>query len=417
MRLPLFLARRFYAPSDPASEGEVSGPAVIIAAAGVAIGLAVMIITVAVVMGFKQTIRDKLTGFGSHIQVQNLLSLHQPQALPLCVGDSLLGVLRDIPGVAHVERFANSQGILKTDDDFLGVVLKGLAEDFDTTYLCQCIVEGQLPQFSDTASTYPIVISQTIARKLSLPVGSRVYAYFFDGDQVRTRRFTVTAVYQTHMKRFDDSMCLTDLYVTRRLNGWTGNQCDGVAVKITDFRRLDAVWQNMLDSIAHTTDGAGNMLSAQRITDIFPQVFNWLQLLDVNVWIILALMLAVAGFTMISGLLIIILERTQTIGTLKALGAPDRTIRRTFLWLAVFIVGRGMIVGNVLGIGALLLQRYCGIVSLDPQTYYVAEAPVVISLPVILLINLATFLISVLVLVGPSYFVATIHPAESMRYE
>jgi lipoprotein-releasing system permease protein len=321
------------------------------------------------------------------------------------------------PGVRHAERYSLTQGILKTDADFLGVAFKGLGSDYDLSFLQKNLVAGEMPRFSTDKSSYQLLISQQQADKLRLEVGDRVYAYFIGNDDVRARKFTIKGIYQTNMNQFDQSLCFTDFPIPVKLNGWGPDQCSGVEVLVDDFDQLENTAQQIVEHVNRKTDKYGNIFTSQTIYEAYPHIFSWLSLLDINVWIILALMVCVAGFTMISGLLIIILERTQTIGTLKALGAPDRTIRRTFLWLAVFIVGRGMIVGNVLGIGALLLQRYCGIVSLDPQTYYVAEAPVVISLPVILLINLTTFLISVLVLVGPSYFVATIHPAESMRYE
>ncbi len=411
MNFPLFIAKRIY--SDQGDRRKVSRPAIRIATVGVAIGLAVMIITVSVVLGFKHTVRDKVVGFGSHIQVYNL----QGNIFPICINDSTLKAYEEADGVRHAERFAMTQGILKTNDDFLGVILKGVGSEYDTQFLQDCLVEGELPAFSDGKSKYPLVVSKTMADKLRLHVGDRLFAYFIGNDDVRTRRFTVSAIYQTNMKRFDDMMCLTDLSVTQRLNGWDSLQCTGAEVLVNDFDRLKETNRNLLDILHGKGDRDNEMAVSYTITDIYPQVFSWLELLDINVWIILGLMIAVAGFTMISGLLIIILERTQMIGILKALGACNATIRRTFLWFAVFIIGRGLLWGNIIGLGIVLLQKYTGLVKLDAQTYYVNEAPMEINLVLIALINIVTLLVSVFVLIAPSYLVSHIHPARSMHYE
>ena len=426
MKVERFIARRIDGQSD--DRKKVSRPAIRIATAGVAIGLAVMIVTVAVVLGFKHTIRDKVSGFGSHIQVMNVRSIGSPVGQPVEMNDSLMQQLKAIPGVRHVERYAMTQGILKTDDDFLGVMFKGIGPEYDTSFLSDCIVEGQLPAFHDTnplqgeansaAHPYQLVISKTMAQKLKLKVGDIIYAYFI-GEHVTRLAFSVSAVYQTNMKRFDDLFCIADLFVTARRNGWKGRLCSGAEVIVDHFDQMEQTDRNITDVFLHKgrLDSQGNTLTSVTIHQLYPNVFQWLDLLDINVWIILALMVALAGFTMISGLLIIILERTQMIGVLKALGARNATIRRIFLWFAVFIIGRGLLWGNIIGIGIVLLQKATGIVSLDPQTYYVSEAPMELNMPLILLLNVATLLISVLVLVGPSYLVSRIHPARSMRYE
>ena len=426
MNLPLFIARRIYGVED--DRKKVSRPAILIATAGVAIGLAVMIVTVAVVLGFKHTIRDKVVGFGSHIQVLNVRAVSGQGALPVCMNDSLINELKAIHGVRHVERYTMTQGILKTDQDFLGVVLKGIGPEYDTSFLSENIVEGQLPAFNDHNPTpgapnskdnpYSIVISQTMASKLKLKAGDLVYAYFI-ADHVSRLAFRISAVYQTNMKRFDDTFCITDLYVANRRNGWKGDLCSGAELLVDDFEQLEQTDKHITDAFTHKgrLDSQGNTLTSVTIHQSYPTVFQWLDLLDINVWIILGLMVALAGFTMISGLLIIILERTQMIGVLKAIGARNTLIRHTFLWFAVFIIGRGLLWGNVLGIGIVMLQKATGLVRLDPQTYYVSEVPMELNLLLVLLLNVATLIISVLVLIGPSYLVSRIHPARSMRYE
>ena len=415
MNLPLFLAKRIYGRQD--GQQTVSRPAIRIAMLGVAIGLAVMIVTVAVVLGFKHTIRDKVVGFGNHIQVQNVLSAQSATTYPICINDSMMQALAAVEGVRHVERFSMTQGILKTDDDFLGVALKGVGPEFDGSFLSQHLVAGELPQFSDSATQYPLVISKTMADKLKLQAGDRVFAYFIGNDDVRARRFTVSGIYETNMKRFDDIICLTDLFVTNKLNGWFPGQCSGAGLLVDDFDRLQQVSDRVGETVNRTRDCYNNYFTSMNIEELYPHVFSWLELLDINVWIILALMVAVAGFTMVSGLLIIILERTQMIGILKALGARNKTIRHTFLWFAAFIIGQGLLWGNLIGVGIVVLQQQTGFVTLDAQSYYVSEAPMELSLPLILLLNVATLLISIFVLIGPSYLVSHIHPARSMRYE
>lgn len=415
MNLPLFIARRIYGTED--ARRQVSRPAIRIATLGVAIGVAVMIVTVCVVLGFKHTIRDKVVGFGSHIQIQNFMSQQTASPAPISISDSLLNQLRQMPGVRHVECYALTQGILKTDNDFLGVGFKGIGSDYDLTFLKKHLVEGEMPVFSSDKSNNHLLISRMMADKLRLKAGDRIYAYFIAEDNVRARKFTIKGIYETHMNQFDQSICFTDLPTSVKLNSWEPDQCSGAEVLVKDFDRLEETAQYIVKDVNRKTDRYGEIITSQTIYEAYPHVFQWLSLLDINVWIIFALMVAVAGFTMVSGLLIIILERTQMIGILKALGMRNSTVRHTFLWFAVFIIGRGLILGNIIGLGLVLLQQYTGIIHLDPASYYVDTAPMELNIPVILLLNVATLLICVFVLIAPSYLVSHIHPARSMRYE
>ena len=415
MNFPLYIAKRIY--SDQGDKRKVSRPAIRIATIGVAIGLAVMIVTVSVVLGFKHTIRDKVVGFGSHIQVHNIMNYNGSDPHPICANDSLMKAVGKLPGVAKAERFSMTQGILKTDEDFLGIAIKGIAEEYDTTFLSQHLIAGNITSFSDKTSKYKLLVSKMIADKMRLKVGDKVFGYFIDNQDVRTRKFTISGIYQTNMTRFDETLCFTDLHTANKLNGWTDNQATGIEVLVKDFEKVNETANQFIDNINRTSDEQGNSLTSETIYELYPQVFSWLELLDINVWIILALMVCVAGFTMISGLLIIILERTQMIGILKALGARNKTVRHTFLWFSVFIIGQGLFWGNIVGIGSVLLQKYTGFITLDPQTYYVSEAPMELNLPLVALINIATLLICVFVLIAPSYLISHIHPAKSMRYE
>ena len=415
MHFPLFIAKRLY--SEQGDKRKVSRPAIHIATAGVAIGLAVMIISVCVVLGFKHTIRDKVIGFGSHIQVADFLTLQQMEQYPIVIDDSMINVLKHIPDVAHVQRFAMKEGILKTDSDFLGVAFKGVGPEFDSTFIHNNMVEGSIPHFSDSVSHNQILVSQLMADKLHLKSGQRIFAYFFDNNGVRTRRFTIAGIYQTNLKKYDETIVFTDLYTAVKLNGWESDQASGAELSVNNFDNLDMVESRVISKVKGTVDHYGETYSSATIKELNPQIFQWLDLMDLNVWIILALMLIVAGVTMISGLLIIILERTSMIGVMKALGARNKTIRHTFLWFAVFIIGKGMLLGNVIGLGLLALQHFTGMVKLDAQTYYVSTVPVEFNWLFIVALNVATLLISIFMLVAPSYLISHIHPAKSMRYE
>ena len=415
MNISFFIAKRI--DSDTGDKRKVSRPAIHIATAGVAIGLAVMVLTVSVVLGFKHTIRDKVIGFGSHIQVENFLTMQSSDPYPICIDDSVMKVIKGIEGVEHVERFTLTQGILKTDQDFLGMSFKGIGPEYDLSFIKSNLKSGSIPSFSDSANKGNLLISSATADKMNLKAGDKVFAYFISDNGVKVRRFTVSGIFQTNMSQFDNALCFTDLYTARKLNNWDGELCTGAEISVGDLQQINAVSLRIADKVNRTSDHEGNIFTSQTIYEAYPQIFSWLSLLDINVWIILALMICVAGFTMISGLLIIILERTQMIGVLKALGMKGSSVRHTFLWFAVFIIGKGMLIGDILAAAIILLQRHTGFISLDPATYYVSEAPTEINIQAFLLINVVTLFISVLVLVGPSFLISHIHPAKSMRYE
>ena len=415
MNFSFFIAHKLY--KDKSGRQHVSRPAITIATAGVAIGLVVMLLSVFVVLGFKHTIRDKVIGFGSHIQVTNFMTQMSSDQAPIAMNDSMMKVIGGIEGVKHVERFAYKQGILKTDSDFLGVMFEGVAQEYDTTFIHHNMVAGFIPKFSDSQSGNHILISRNIADKLKVNAGDRIFAYFIDENGVRMRRFTIQGIYQTNLSQYDQVMCFTDLYTTVKLNAWQPDQVSGAAITVNDFKQLDEVESRFVEKINRTEDRYGETYATQTIRDINPQIFSWLDLLDMNVWIILVLMVSVAGVTMISGLLIIILERTTMIGVLKALGTRNKTIRHIFLWFAAFIIGRALLIGNAIALGMALLQQWTGIIKLDPATYYVSTVPVEINIPLLIILNVATLLISLFVLIAPSYLISHIHPAKSMRYE
>lgn len=412
--LAFYLARRFFA-ANP-GEKQASRPAVVIAQAGIAIGLAVMIIAVSVVVGFKQQVRGKIVGFAGDIQVTNLEAAGSYETRPISADDSLLTVLESYAQVAHAQRYATKPGIIKTQQDFQGMVLKGVGEEYDLSFLRDHLVEGELPQFSDTATGHCVVISTTLARKLRLHVGDKLDTYFIQ-QNVRARRLTVVGLYSTNFTEFDQLFLLTDLALVRKLNGWQPTQVSGVEVSLLPKADLESVTYDLAADFEARLDMYGAGYCVRSIEQLHPAIFAWLDILDVNVWVILVLMIGVSGFTMISGLLILILERTSTIGLLKSLGANNTIIRHLFLWLSTFLIGRGMLWGNAIGVGLCLLQQFTGILQLDPATYYMSRVPVSFSVPLWILLNAGTLFVSILMLVGPSHLIARIHPATTMRYE
>lgn len=415
MNWKLFVARRIYGSQE--GEKEVSRPAVLIATWGIAIGLAVMIVAVAVVIGFKHQVRNKVVGIGSDITITHFDAQKSYETVPVAASDSLLEALKAMEGVKHVQRYSTKPGMIMTEDNFLGMVLKGVSEEYDWEFLKNHLQEGEIPVFSDTASTNRTLISRTIANKLHLKVGDKLYTYYIEGDNVRARRLSVAGIYQTNFALYDDLFLLTDLYTVNRLNSWKPDQVSGIELEVTDYNRLEEIKEDIRTQIDASSDSYGSTYYTQTVEESNPQIFAWLDLLDMNVWVILILMTGVAGFTMISGLLIIILERTNMIGVLKALGADNLAIRQVFLSFSVLLIGKGMFWGNLIGLAFVGIQSAFHPFKLDPVTYYVDSVPVEFNIWWWMLLNVCTLLVSVLMLVGPSYLITRIHPAKSIRFE
>ena len=411
----LFIARRIYKNKEE-GERNVSKPAVHIAIAGIAIGLAAMIISVAVVIGFKHEVRDKVIGLGSDILITSLDEVQSYQVTPIVGDDSLMSVLGAMPGVRHVQRYATKPGMIMTSDNFQGIVLKGVSQEYDLTFLKRHLLEGEIPAFADSVSSFQVLVSKTIADKLGVKVGDKLSTYYVENN-IRARRLTVAGIYQTNFSSYDDLFLLTDLRTVVRLNNWKEGQVGGLEVSVSDYARLNETNEQMLSFFYGKTDRYGGKYYSQTVEEVYPQIFAWLGLLDVNVWVILILMVGVAGFTMISGLLIIILERTNMIGILKALGADNTSVRKVFLMLAVFLIRKGMFWGNVLALTCCALQHFFHLIKLDPAVYYIDAVPVELNVGVWLLLNVGTLAVSVLMLVGPSYLISRILPARSIRFE
>lgn len=414
MNFSLFVAKRLFINNRDVKK--VSRPAIGIATIGVAIGVAVMIISVCIALGFKSEVHSKIIGFGSHIQVRNYSSLTGGIQQPITVTQEVIDEISEIDGIKHLQRFCDKEGILKTSDTFKGILLHGVGQEYDKTFLKENLIEGEIPDFSDSISSNKIVISRNIADELMLKVGDKVYSYFFD-KTVRVRRFTVSAIYRSNLTEFDKVLVFTDIYTTNKLNGWTKDQLNGIEITLDDFNRLNELTLSVAETVKSRDDGFGNTHSALSIRELYPQIFSWLDLLDLNVWVILILMIAVAGFTMISGLLIIILERTNFIGLMKALGATSADVKKIFLYFSSLILYRGLLWGNVVGIGLVALQKYTGLIRIDPETYYVESIPVLFDVKLIIAINVVTAIVSMLVLLLPGLLISKIHPAKSIKFE
>ncbi|MDR1524799.1 MAG: ABC transporter permease [Tannerella sp.] len=417
MNLELFLAKRIHFSKDKGNDRRVTPPVVRIAMAGIAIGLAVMIVSVAVVTGFKKEVRNKVIGFGTHIQLTNFDNNISYETIPLAIDDSLRNVLENTNGVRHVEVFATKPGIIKTENDFQGIVLKGIGADFDTVFLKKHLVEGQMLRVDTAATRNDVLISRSTANMLRLACDDSFLAYFVDGQDVRVRRLHITGIYDTGFSDYDKLFVICDIRQIRRINGWDDDMASGVGIFIDRYNDLDELTDELHFSLINRKDRLGNTYYVRSAKELNPMIFSWLSVLDSNVGVILILMILVSGFTMISGLLIIILERTNMIGLLKTLGECNSSIRKIFLYVSFFLIIKGMFWGNVIGISVCLLQSHFRWFKLDPETYYLDAAPIDMNLLTLLIINIGSLAVSMFMMIAPSFLITKIEPAGSLRFE
>lgn len=409
-----FIASRLFRHSDDVKR--VSKPAIRIATLGVAVGVAIMLLSTGVVLAFQSEIRNKVLGFGSHIQVINYDSQNSEQYKPIVFNTETFSLLDSVPGAQTISPFCIKPGMLKTDNTFRGVMFKGVGERYDYSFFRKHLVEGEITSFPDTSATGKLIISQSLSKQMSLKVGADVYAYFFE-DKVKARKFKVSAIYCTNLTDFDNKLVFTDVSTVQKLLGFDTYQYSGAEIWLNDFTQLPEASSYIINNVNRTQDPYGAYYTSMSIYEMYPQIFAWLQLLNLDVWVILILMVCVAGVTMISGLLIIILERTNFIGILKALGASNARMRHIFLYFSFFVIIRGLIYGNVLAFAIIFIQQQWHLIHLDPSVYYVEAVPVTINWLYFAIINVATLLICVLALVIPSYLISNIHPAKSIRFE
>ena len=409
-----FVAKRLY--SQGGSSGRASRLATSIATFGVAIGLAVMLVSVAIVLGFQKEVQDKVLGFGAHIKVLNYKSLGQQELSPIVIDDSITSQLSSIPNVASVARFCIKPGMLKTNANFRGIAIQGIGQDYDQSFISSHLVKGEMPEFTDSINSGKLVISQATAREMQVDVGDVIYAYFFE-QTVRARKFTVAGIYQTNLTDFDKNFAYTDLCTIHRLLGWDSQQYGGAEIRLQDFERLDETLMAVVNEVNHRQDAYGNYYSSMSIRMEHPQIFAWLNLLDMDIVVILILMICVSIFTAVSGLLIIILERTNFIGIMKALGARNKQVRHLFIGLAMLIILRGIVLGNILAFAFILVQKHFGIITLDPEVYYVEAVPVMVNWLWFAAIDIGALILCGLSMIVPSLVVSNITPAKSIRFE
>lgn len=417
MDTELFISRRLF--FEKSSKKFLSQKIIRIALVGIALALAVMIISVAVVTGFKNEIRNKVIGFGSHIQVVNFDSNNSYETRPVSKKQPFLDKLKDLNGVIQVQVFATKPGMIKTDEYIQGIVFKGVDSGFDWDFFSSSLAEGNLPVINDSVRSDEILISDQVSKLLEVTVGDRVVLYFINEDESNPRmlQLTICGLYNTGMAEFDNLFVLGDLKQAQRLNNWQPDQISGFEVIINDFGLINEIEQEVRNTVLDYSIENDAILRTTNITREYPQIFDWLSILDMNVWIILFLMAVVAGFNMISGLLVLILERSKMIGVLKALGSPNWSIRKVFLYLSVFMTTRGMIWGNAIGIAFIVVQNYFEVLKLNPATYYVDVVPVNFSLLYIVLLNIGTIAATTLMLVVPSYLVSKISPEKTIRFD
>ncbi|HPR57941.1 MAG TPA: FtsX-like permease family protein [Bacteroidales bacterium] len=408
MNVEFFIARGILSKDS----SNFSRPIVRLSVLSIALGLAVMILAVAVTSGFKTAITDKVIGFGSHIQITSFDLNRSYETSPVSIDQPFYPGLMDSAGIRHIQVFATKSGLIKTTDQIQGIILKGISTDFDWSFFKNKIVEGQLLVIDPEKISDDILISRKIADRMQFKLGDEVRAYFVNPEEMapRGRKFRIAGIYESGLEEFDNLYLIGDIRHVQRLNNWDKSEISGFEVFVDDYRNID----HMADMVYQVI---GYNLNITSIKEMYPQIFEWLNLQDMNVIIILTLMIAVAAINMISTLLILILEKTNMIGVLKALGATNRTIRKIFLYNASFIIGRGLVFGNIIGLGIAFLQLHFQLFRLDQESYYVPYVPVQLEVASVLLLNLGTLLLCLLFMLIPSYIIMRISPVRAIRWD
>jgi lipoprotein-releasing system permease protein len=411
-KFELFIANRFN--REERDNKSMSRPAVRIAIIGITLGLAIMLISIAVIVGFKREVRNQIIGFGSHIQVMSYNNYNSIQSEPITLTPQLDSLLKTTPNVNNLQHIATQPGIIHTEEAFQGILLKGVDSTYNWDFFSQNLIEGTTLGDSIKNGT---IISSAIAHTMNLKIGNSYTVYFASNNGLRARKFTVVGIYQTTFADYDKLYILTDISHIQRLNQWADNQFSTLEILVNDYTRLNQTSADLFNKIIIYSHNTDILYRVETIETLTPQIFDWLAMLDMNAIVIIILMLAVSGFCVISGLLILILERSATIGLLKSLGANNWTIRKIFLIQSAYLISRGMLWGNIIGLAIIAIQHFTHAIPLDPTSYYVDHVPVQLPLSAWLLINIGLAIASILMLVGPSYFVTRISPAEAMRKE
>ena len=410
MNLEYFIAKRLIAAKSYKSS--ISSPIIKIAITAIAIGIIMMIMAVATGVGLQDKIRENVSAFNGHIIISNFdENESQVSTKPVSIKQDFYPKFKNIDGIHHVQAVATKAGIIRTEAAFEGIIFKGVGKDYDWNNLKEYIVKGRIPNLSTNLNP-EVIISQYLANRLNLKVGDKFNTFFMkeNGNQLPNLRvFTIVGIYNSGFQEFDSTYIIGDIRHLQRINRWQPDQVGSFEVFIDDFTQIK-------QKGAEVYDQTSSLLDTKTIIEKYYYIFEWLRLFDFNIIVILIVMIVVATINMVVALLVMILERTQMIGILKSLGADNWSVRKIFLYNASYLIFKGLLWGNIIGIGLLLIQKYFGVIQLNPENYYVNQAPVYINWFCILLLNIGTILICMLVLFLPSYIITKISPVKAIKF-
>ncbi len=404
MNLSYFIAKRI----SGVKVDSFSGTIYKIAVASIGIGLAVMIISFQILQGFQDKIQEKIISFSGHMQVTKFTLSQSFEEDPLSKNVEFFKDYGDYEFIEHIQEYAHKAGLLKANDEVLGIVLKGIAPNYDTSRFDSNMVEGRFLHFNDSTNSKEILISKNIASKLNLHLHDDALVYFIQ-NPIRVRKLNICGIYETGLEDFDERIVIGDLKLVQKINDWPDSLIGGFEVYVDDFTKINQYEKKLSDIVNYDH-------YVEKINDKYMEIFDWLALLNRNVVIFLTLTLAVASFNMISILLILIMERTQMIGTLKALGAKNKQIRKIFIYNGMIMIAKGLILGNLIGIGFGLIQSKLQLLTLSPENYYMKYVPIYWNIEVIIGLNILIFLVVSLVLMLPTAIISRISPIKSMRF-
>jgi len=406
----LFIAKRIIAGKK--YKNSISSPIIKIAITAIALGIIIMLIAVATASGLQTKIRDKMAGFKGHVQIVNYDNNNSDvSTTPINIEQDFYPEFKNIEGIKNVQIFASKGGIIRTNTDFEGIVFKGVSSDYDWSFFKEYLIAGAFPDF-DQSRTKEVLLSQTIMNRLQLKLNDTIAATFLKTTSSKlpsNRKYRICGIYNSGFAPFDKNMMIGDIREVQRLNKWTENQVGGFEVLLNNFNDIEEKSEQIYRDISGT-------LNANSITKLYPTVFEWIKLFDNNVWFIIGIMILIAGINMITALLVLILERVQMIGILKALGSHNASIRKIFLYNASYLILKGLFWGNVIGLSIIGVQYFFKIITLNPETYYVATMPVHISISVILALNIGTLVLCFLMLIIPSFIITKINPSKSIKF-
>jgi lipoprotein-releasing system permease protein len=407
----LFIAKRIIASKK--SKNSVSSPIIKISILAIAIGIIVMLFSVATGVGLQKKIKEKISGFNGDIQISKYDANNSKVTVnPISKNQNFYPEFKNVPNVKSVQVFATKAGIIRTPNEFEGVVLKGVDKNYNWSFFEEYLIAGRVPNINVEISN-EVLISEITAKRLSLKNGDSFYMFFVKDNPNKapnSRKFLVSGIYNSGFEEFDETYIFGDIKHIQRINKWNEDQVGGFEVFIHDFDDLRETGFEIYSNIDPT-------LNAYTTAEMFPALFEWLSLFDTNIVVIIGIMILIAGINMITALLVLILERTQMIGILKALGNTNWSIRKIFLYNATYLIARGLLWGNIIGIGLLLAQKYFGFISLNPETYYVSQAPVFLNYEIIIFVNFGTLILSLMMLIVPSHIVSKISPVKAIKFD